>query len=220
MKRRISGAATLLFGVFLQPVVADDSASAQFVSSKPLICVGLPDLRLAGSTPAPAPAALRDLISQQMANAGISTRSLQATLTDQSLLEAQQSGCASILFVTANQVRPAAKSGFFRRALAHAGTGAAGSMPGGSSAGSAIARSVAVDGVYSAAQLFTAIKANDEIHLDFHLDGAGDHTPLTSGQVSARAKSDGEDVFTPLAARLVNTILPVAQRAVGNSEQR
>jgi hypothetical protein len=220
MKQRVLGAATVVFGMFLQPVLANESASAQPVSPKPLICIGLPDLRLAGSTPAPAPAALRDLISQQMANAGISTKSLQTTLTDQALLEAQQSGCGSILFVTANQVRPAVKSGFFRRALAQAGTSAAVSMPGGSSAGSAIARSVAVNGVYSAAELFTAVKANDQIHLDFHLDSAADHTPLTSGQVSAKAKSDGEDVFTPLAARIVNTILPVAKKAAGNLDQR
>ena len=145
---------------------------------------------------------------------------LQATLTDQASLEARQSGCDSILFVTANQVRPAAKSAFFRRALAQAGRSATGSMPGGSSAGSAIARSVAVNEVYSAADLFTAVKANDEIHLDFHLDSAGDHTSLTSGQVSAKAKSDGEDVFTPLVARLINTILPVAKKVVGNLGQR
>ena len=220
MKQPILGAATLVFGMFLQPVLADESASAQAVSSKPLICIGLPDLRLAGSTPAPAPAALRDLISQQMANAGITTKETQTALTDQALLEAQQSGCGSILFVTANQVRPAARSGFFRRALAQAGTSAARSMPGGSSAGSAIVRSVAVNEVYSVADLFTAVKANDEIHLDFRLDSAGDRTPLTSGQVSAKAKSDGEDVFTPLVARLVNTTLPVAKKAAGNLGQR
>jgi len=221
VKHWILEAATVVFAMFQQTVLADEAASAQAIAATPkaLICLGLPDLRLTGSTPAPAPATLRDLLSLQMANAGMSTKNLETTLTDQALVEARQSGCASILFVTATQLRPAATSGFFRRVLANAGTTAAGSLPGGSSAGSAAVRSVTMTGVYSAAQLFTTIKTNDEIHLDFHLDSAADHTPLTSGHVSTKAKSDGEDVFTSLAARLVNTIMPVAKKDVVTSQQ-
>jgi hypothetical protein len=222
MSQPILGATTLVLAMFLQPVHADNPVPAQTEAapSKPLICLALPDLRLAGSTPAPAAPALRDLFSSQMQSGAIATKNLESTLPVQAVPEARQAGCGSILFVTATQVRPTAKLGFLRRALANAGTTAGGSMPVGDSAGSAVLRSVTMTGVYSAAQLVTAVKANDEIRLDFRLDSTADASSLTSGHLSAKAKADGEDVFAPLAAKVSNTILPAAKKAMGNAESR
>ncbi len=222
MNKPILGATSLIFTTFLLPVHAANPAPAQTEAtpSKPLICLALPDLRLAGNTPAPAAATLRDLFSSQMEGAALGTKNIESALPSQALPEARQAGCGSVLFVTATQVRPVAKMGFLRRALANAGTTAGGSIPGGSSAGSAVLRSVTMTGVYSAAQLVTAVKANDEIRLDFHLDGTADGTSLTSGHLTAKAQSDGEDVFAPLVTRVSSTILPVAKKATGNLESR
>ncbi len=221
MNQPILGATTLLFAAFLQPLDADNPVSAQTKAapSKSLICLALPDLRLAGSTPAPAAAALRDLFASQMQSGAIATKNLESALPVQALPEARQAGCGSILFVTATQVRPTAKLGFLRRALANAGTSAGGSIPVGDSAGSSVLRSVTMTGVYSAAQLVTAVKANDEIRLDFRLDSTENGTSLTSGHLAAKAQSDGEDVFAPLAAKVSNAILPAAKKATGNAEK-
>ena len=174
MNQPILGATALVFAMFLQPANADNRVPAQTEAapSKPLIRLALPDLRLAGSTPAPAAAALRDLFASQMQTGAIGAKNLESSLPVQALPEARQAGCGSILFITATQVRPTAKLGFLRRALANAGTSAGGSIPVGDSAGSSVLRSVTMTGVYSAAQLVTAVKANDEIRLDFRLDSA------------------------------------------------
>lgn len=222
MNQPILGAATLLLAMFLQPVRAANPVPEQTEasSSKPVICLALPDLRLAGSTPAPAAAALRDMFSSQMQGPATGAKNLESAMPVQAVPEARQAGCGSILFVTATQVRPVAKLGFLRRALANAGTTAGGSIPGGSSAGSAVLRSVTMTGVYSAAQLVTAVKANDEIRLNFRLDSTVDGTSLTSGHFSAKAQSDGEDVFAPLVGRVSNAILPAVMKANVNSEKR
>jgi hypothetical protein len=218
MNQPILGAAAVIFAMFLQPLRAGNPVPVpnEATASKPLICLALPDLRLAGSTPAPAAATLRDLFSSQMESGAIATKNLESTLPAQALPEARQAGCGSILFVAATQVRPVAKLGFLRRALANAGTTAGGSIPAGGSAGSAVLRSVTMTGVYSAAQLVTAVKANDEIRLDFRLDSTADGSSLTSGYLSAKAKSDGEDVFAPLVTKVSNTILPAAKKVTVN----
>lgn len=122
---------------------------------------------------------------------------IEARLPDQVLAEARQKECDYVLFSNLT-VKKGKSGGLFGRALGGAiGNAAAVAIPYGNTVGEHVARSVAVQTIYTAADVASSIKAKDEVSLEYKLtklDGAA----LVSNTLKAKADTDGQDVISPL----------------------
>jgi len=81
------------------------------------------------------------------------------------------------------------------------------SYPGGSTAGGAAAHSAAITGVYTAASISGSIKTKDEFTLEYKLEATDGTQPEVANTAKAKAKSDGEDVLTPLVEKSAQAII-------------
>ncbi len=70
-----------------------------------------------------------------------------------------------------------------------------------------VATSVAKQGVYSAASMSGNIKSKDEISIEAKVNAPGNPTAVVSKQVKAKAKSDGEDIISPLVEQIAQAIV-------------
>jgi hypothetical protein len=101
--------------------------------------------------------------------------------------------------------------GMFSRAIGNVVGGAAGHIPV-STPGEAAARGAVITGVYTTANIASNIKAKDEITLEYKLEAVGGAQPALSKTEKAKAKSDGEDVLTPLIERAAEAIVAAAMK--------
>ena len=51
------------------------------------------------------------------------------------------------------------------------------------------------------------IKSKDDVTVEYELIAAGQATPVLQNTLKGKAKSDGEDVLTPLLQQTANTVL-------------
>jgi hypothetical protein len=146
--------------------------------------------------------AVRNTFAGFLNGPSIEVVALSARLPDQALEEARQSQCDYILFSTLTQKKGG--GGMFGKVLGNV-AGAAGSViPYGGSAGG-VAASTAI---YTTAAIAGSIKAKDELTLEYKLQSiGGDQRPAVSNTTKAKAKTDGEDVVTPLIERAAQTIV-------------
>jgi outer membrane lipoprotein SlyB len=119
--------------------------------------------------------------------------------------EARQSQCDYVLSVSLN-VKKGGGS-MFGRTIGNIAGSAAGHIPGGGSATTGAARSAAITGVYTTAAITASIKAKDEVSLEYKLDSVETAKTVLSNSAKAKAKSDGEDVLTPLVQTAAQTIV-------------
>jgi hypothetical protein len=56
------------------------------------------------------------------------------------------------------------------------------------------------------------IKSKDDVTVQYQLIAPGQQTPKTQNTLQAKAKSDGEDVMTPLLTQLATTVLTEATK--------
>lgn len=80
---------------------------------------------------------------------------------------------------------------------------------GGSVAGQ-IAGSVATTAIMTAASMSQNVKAKDSIELNVSVQKAGDKSIVLSKQLKAKAKSNGEDIITPLIEQSAQAIIDAA----------
>jgi outer membrane lipoprotein SlyB len=95
----------------------------------------------------------------------------------------------------------------FGKAIGNIAGSAAGQIPGGGSATTGAARSAAITGVYTTAAIASTIKAKDELSLEYKLDSVEASKTVLSNTAKAKAKSDGEDVVTPIVETTSRTIV-------------
>jgi len=86
-------------------------------------------------------------------------------------------------------------------------------IPGGSTVGGgAMARSAAMSGVYTVAQMASSIKAKDELILEYKLEATDGAGPSMAKAEKAKARADGEDVLTPLIEKAAEAVAAAAVR--------
>ncbi len=198
------------------PVTGNNSASVASATSpkKPgAIRIGMimPKVQLTAGDTAQAAEALRTSFAGYLNSPTIEVVSLESRLPSLAMNEARQSQCDYVLFVSMVQ-KKGGGGGMFGRALGGFAGAAAGHIPGGGSAGTAAARSVAVSGVYTSAHIAGSIKAKDEIGLEHKLeptDGAGKGVSATN---KAKASRDGEDVVTPLIEKAAENVVATVSK--------
>ena len=71
----------------------------------------------------------------------------------------------------------------------------------------AAARSATITGVYTAATIAGTIKAKDELSLEYKLDSVETSKTVLSNTAKAKAKSDGEDILTPIVETSAQAII-------------
>jgi len=125
--------------------------------------------------------------------------------------EARQKQCDYMVSVSMT-VKKGGGGSMFGRSIGNIAGAAAGHIPGGSTAGSAAARSATVAGVYTAATIAGNTKAKDELSLDYRVDYVDRPSTLLADTAKAKAKADGEDILTPQVEKASQAILAAVRK--------
>jgi hypothetical protein len=147
---------------------------------------------------------IRDLVAGYLLGPAVKVVSLAAKLPSQSVEEAKQKACETMLYLTLTK-----KSGGGRltKALGQAAGTSAWYLPGGGTAASATARAAASVGLQTASSLAASTKAKDEVRLEYRLQSPDGHVQFGPRTESQTATVDGEDLLTPVALRAAETIV-------------
>ncbi len=132
-------------------------------------------------------------------------------LPSQALEEARQSQCDYVLYTSLTQKKGGGGGGMFGRALGNMAGSAAGHIPV-NTRGEAAARSVAVTGIHTSANIAGSIKARDELSLEYKLEAADGARPGVANTAKGKAKLDGEDVLTPLIQKAAEAVVGVLKQ--------
>ena len=171
----------------------------------------LPKVQLTSGDPMQAAETLRKSFAGYLNGPTIEVVSLSARLPAQAMEEARQSQCDYILSASMN-VKKGGGGSMFGKAIGNIAGSAAGHIPGGGSATTGAARSAAITGVYTTAAIASTIKAKDELSLEYKLDSVETSKTVLSNTGKAKAKSDGEDILTPIVESSAQTILATIKK--------
>lgn len=170
------------------------------------IGIMLPKVQLTSGDTTQAAETLRKSFAGYLNAPTIEVVTLSAQLPAQALEEARQSQCDYILSASMN-VKKGGGGSMFGRAIGNIAGSAAGHIPGGGSATTGAARSAAITGVYTTAAIASTIKAKDELSLEYKLDSVETSKTVLSNTAKAKAKSDGEDILTPIVETSAQAII-------------
>jgi hypothetical protein len=187
--------------------VAASSAKREGTSR---IGIVMPKAQMSSGDSAQAAAALRNTFAAYLNSPNVELVALDARLPSQALEEARQSNCDYVLYASLTQKKGG--GGMFGRALGNIAGSAIGRLPGGSNAGEAAARSAAITGVYTIADISGSIKSKDELTLEYKLESTDAVRPGLASTAKAKAKSDGEDVLTPIVEKAAQAVVDVIVR--------
>jgi hypothetical protein len=135
---------------------------------------------------------LRNSFASYLKGQNIEVLTLSARLPPLAIEEARQSQCDYILSASMN-VKKGGGSMFGRR-IADIAAGATGRIPSTGSAASG------------------AIKAKDEVTLEYKLDQVETTKTVLASKDKAKASSDGEDVISPLVQKAAGDVLAATQK--------
>lgn len=170
------------------------------------IGIMLPKVQLTSGDTTQAAETLRKSFAGYLNAPAIEVLTLSAQLPAQALEEARQSQCDYILSASMN-VKKGGGGSMFGKAIGNIAGSAAGHIPGGGSATTGAARSAAITGVYTTAAIASTIKAKDELSLEYKLDSVETSKTVLSNTAKAKAKSDGEDILTPIVETSARSIV-------------
>jgi hypothetical protein len=195
----------------LAAVAMITATSAWAQSSKPnpagpTQCIAIVNPALEGmpGNASEASAGLRDLIASYLTGPSVKVVALDAKLPSLAAEEAKQKSCESLLFVT---FRRKSNNHGFLKALGQAAGTSSWRLPSGGSAASATARAGAAGGLQAASSLAQSTKARDEVSLEYRLQSADGRVQFGPRTERRTAKTDGEDLLTPLVEHAAEAIV-------------
>lgn len=148
---------------------------------------------------------LRDLLVGYLTGPSLRAIALEARLASQAVEEARQKDCGHVLITSVTRKRD--EGSRFGRALQQAaGNAAVLALPYGTGAAAAVARGAAVGGAYAVSNMAQTARARDEVTLEYRLGTAGTALQATPRREQAKARSDGEDLLTPLVEKAAGAI--------------
>ena len=166
----------------------------------------LPKVQMSSGDAAQAAEALRGNFASYLKGPSVEVIPLSARLASQAMEEARQSDCDFVLYLSMS-VKKGGGGSLFGRAIGNIAGSAATHIPVGGSVTTATARSAAIGGVYTTAAIVSSIKAKDEVTLEYKLDSIETSKTVLSNSAKAKAKSDREDILTPLVETSAQTIV-------------
>ena len=188
--------------VFPTPIGAQDAAA-------PCVAVVLPSVQGVEGSATDVATGLRDLFVSYLNGPALRTVVLEARLPAQAAIEARQKGCERMLLTTMVRKRGGGNKlgGVLGQA---AGTAAWHAVPYAGGAGAAVARGAAVAGAQVVSGLASDTRRKDEIRLTYRIgppETVAQATPVTE---KAKARTDGEDLLTPLVERAAQNVFAKA----------
>lgn len=136
----------------------------------------------------------------QLSKSTVEVVALGSTVPGQIEAEARQKECDYILHTRVTQ-KQGGMGGFLKKA-----SPIISSMPVGG-VGSSTASVVTTAAVFTAADLASNIKAKDEITLEYRLMDSSNTQPKATNKLKSKAKSDGDDVLTPLIQQVATAVI-------------
>jgi hypothetical protein len=207
-RRHFAAAFTLTVGITFAPATTApalaQSPAAQ-VSTPTCIAIVLPSAKGAAGDATEFATSLRELFVSYLTGPSLRAITLEARLASQAIEEARQKDCSHVLVTSIDRKRNDG-SGWGRALGRAAGTAAWYGMPYGGTAATAAARGAAVAGAHAISTMAETTKAKDEVTLEYRfgtLDAALRAAPRTE---KAKARSDGEDLLTPLVEKAAEAI--------------
>ena len=143
-----------------------------------------------------------DLLAGYLQGPSIKTIILEAKLASLAGEEAKQKNCQPLLRLA---VRRKSNNHGLLKALGQAASTSSWSLPGAGSAASAAVRAGAAGGLQAASSIAQSTKAKDEVSLEYQLQSADGHVQFGPRMEHRAAKTDGEDLLTPLVERAAET---------------
>ena len=182
------------------------SQSPKSTPAGPIHCIAIANPALEGLPGNAVEAAngVRDLFVSYLTGPSVKVVALDAKLPSLAAEEAKQKSCEPLLFVTVR--RKTNNHGFFK-ALGQAAGTSSWSLPGGSTAASATARAGAAGGLQAASSMAQSTKAKDEVSLEYRLQSADGQMQFGPQTERRTAKTDGEDLLTPLVEHAAEAII-------------
>jgi hypothetical protein len=167
----------------------------------------LPTVQVTAGDAAQTAEAVRNTFASHLNAPGVEV----VTLSAASATEARQKQCDYMLFVSMT-VKKGGGGSMFGRSIGNIAGAAAGHIPGGSTAGSAAARSATVAGVYTAATIAGNTKAKDELSLEYRVDRTDSPNTVLTDAAKVKAKTDGADILTPQVEKASQAILAAVRK--------
>jgi hypothetical protein len=168
------------------------------------IRIGLANVKVGavgdGITSADLAATIQSTLGEYLKGTKIELVPISAKLSSAIESEAKQKECDYVLY--ANVSHKKGGSGMFGSALGKISETVAGRAYGSSD----IAGKVAQVSIISAAAATTNVKAKDEITLDVKMNQPGNSATVLTKQAKAKAKSDGEDIITPVVEQIAQAV--------------
>jgi hypothetical protein len=200
--------ALILFIVSASLVTFGQDASAALAAAPGTVKVGLavPKANFSeGVDNAQMAAGLRELIGQYFQGSNVEVVAIEALLPKAAAAEAKEKGCDYILQVAVSQKKGGGGFGMFKMIAPMIGNvvpmaGMAGGVAG------QVAGSVAQTAIMSAANMSSSTKSKDQFTLDYSLVSTADNSVKVGNSVKAKAKSDGEDVLTPMVEAMAEAV--------------
>lgn len=154
-------------------------------------------------------AAIRNTLVEYLKSPNVELVQMEARLPSQIDAEAKQKECDFVVYASVSH-KKGGGGGFGGMFGKIAPSVIASAAP----AGGYAAAHVASNAVYTAATMSESVKSKDEISLDVKLQApGGSAAPALSKGVKAKAKSDGEDIISPLIEQIAQAILDTAAAA-------
>jgi len=192
----------LSFTISLAALLAAPRSSAT-------ICLAPPSVQFAGSDPAQAIAAVTEMFKSYLTGPSLTVTPLAARLASQAREEARQAHCQIVLFITAIREHRSESGGVLGRIATRAaveGSWAAG--VGASTVTKRVASWAAEGAARAAADMASTTKTHDELELSYRLESETGAV-LKESKAKRKAKSDGEDLLTPLVEHAAEEIAAV-----------
>ena len=182
------------------------SAAAQQTSAAARICLAPASAQMATGNTAAAINAVRETFTSFLTGPSLAVTPLTARLASQTREEARQAGCPYVLFTSVKHEHKQG-SGLLGRAAGRAvENGAWSAASGASSTVGRVAASAAAGAASAAAwDVASSVKTKDELTLTYRLEKA-DGSALVEKTDKRKAKSDGEDLLTPLVEQAAQAI--------------
>ena len=198
--------------IFIALAIPGTAVVAQDTAQGARICLMPTSVQMVSGSSDAAVTAVRASFSSFLTGPSLSVVELKARLQSQAREEAKQANCPYVLLTTMKQQRKTDR-GLLRRATSGAIEAGASSVIGSARSTEArIAAGAAAQAAAAAREVSYSVKTKDELELTYRLESARGVVLLDKTE-KRTAKSDGEDVLTPLVERASEAI--AAQVAKG-----
>lgn len=151
---------------------------------------------------AQAAAGIRELIGGYFKGTNVEIVALEARLPQAIIAEAQEKGCAFVLQTAVTQKKGGSGFAIFKSIAPALGN----VVPMAGRAGQ-VAGTVARTAIATAANMSANTRSKDQFTLEYSLFTAADNTVKAAETIKAKAKSDGDDVLSPMIEKMAEKVV-------------